>query len=147
MKNMVKYLLYLSLFLFPTGFFARMAVIPAVSPASDPEAVTEASYGGAYLLFAGKFGGEISRKEIASHSEVSVDGCAKGSRIFQFTLHVTKSGNTVALKSKSNALTADMIVKLKSLSKGDSFEFRNTKAHLPNSKDVVDVHAKRFFVV
>lgn len=146
MKTMVKYLLYLSLFLFPAGFFARMAV-PAANPAPGPEAVTEAPYGGAYLLFAGKFGGDISRKEIASHSEVRVDGCAKGSQIFQFTLYITKDGNTVSLKSKSNVLTTDMIAKLKGLTKGDSFEFRNTKAHLPNSTDVVDVHAKRFVVV
>ncbi len=146
MKNLVKYLLYLSLFLSPAGFFARMAV-PAASPAPGPEITVERIYGGAYLLFAGKFGGEISRKEIAGHSEVRVDGCAKGSQIFQFTLHITKGGNTVALKSKSNVLTADMIAKLKSLSKGDYFEFRNTKAHLPNGKDVVNVHARRFYVV
>lgn len=40
-----------------------------------------------------------------------------------------------------------MIAQLKSLSKGDSFEFQRTKAHLPNGKDVVDVHAKKFIVV
>lgn len=146
MKNAVKNLLYLFLFLFPAGFFASVAA-PAASPSPGLRAAAEAPYGGAYLLFAGKFGGEISRKEIASHSKVSVDGCAKGSQIFQFTLYITKDGNAVSMKSKSNILTADMIAKLKSLSKGDSFEFRNTKAHLPNGKDVVDVYAKRFVVV
>lgn len=39
-----------------------------------------------------------------------------------------------------------MIAQMKSLSKGDSFEFQNTKAYLPNNKDVVDVHGKKFIV-
>lgn len=99
------------------------------------------------MVFAGKFGGEITQKEIASNSEVKVEGCAKGSRIFQFTLSVTKNGKTSTLTNKSNLLTDEMITQLKSLSKGDSFEFQQTKAYLPNSKDVVDVHGKKFVVV
>lgn len=107
----------------------------------------EADYGGAYVVFAGKFGGDITQKEIESHSEVKVEGCAKGSRIFQFTLCVTKNGKTSTLTNKSNILTDEMATQLKSLSKGDSFEFQQTKAYLPNSKDVVDVHGKKFVVV
>jgi hypothetical protein len=142
MKNKIKNLLYVTLMLLPGSFLATVSA-PAMTPMAPPESV----YGGAFIVFAGKFGGEISRQEIASHSEVTVDGCAKGSRIFQFTLHVTKSGRTSTLSSKSNFLTDEMIARLKSLSKGDAFEFKNTKAFLPNNRDAVDVHGKKFIVV
>lgn len=146
MKNNLKHLLYLILMLLPAGFLASKSV-PATSPVADPEAAIEADYGGAYLVFAGKFGGEITRKEIENNAEIKVNGCATGSRVFQFTLCVTKSGKTSTLSGKSSMLTSEMITKLKSLSKGDSFEFQNAKAYLPNSSDVVDVHAKKFVVV
>ncbi len=146
MKNKVKHLLYLTLMLLPASFLASFSV-PATTPATNPGAVMEVDYGGAYVVFAGKFGGDITRKEIESHSEVKAEGCAKGSRIFQFTLSVTKNGKTRTLTNKSNLLTDEMATQLKSLSKGDSFEFKQTKAYLPNSKDVVDVHGKRFVVV
>jgi hypothetical protein len=142
MKNKVKHLLYLTLMLLPASFLASYS-IPAASPATD----IETAYGGAYVVFAGKFGGDITRKEIESNSEVKVEGCAKGSRIFKFTLSVTKNGKTSTLTNKSNFLTGEMAAQLKSLSKGDSFEFQQTKAYLPNSKDVVDVHGKKFVVV
>lgn len=58
------------------------------------------------------------------------------------TIHITKAGKTSKLSNRSNALTSEMLAALKSLSKGDEFEFSNTKAYLPNGKDVVDVHAK-----
>lgn len=138
MTNKVKHLLYLTLILLPASFLASV---------SDQAINTiEADYGGAYLVFAGKFGGEITRKEIESHSEVKVEGCATGSKVFQFTLYVTKSGKTSTLKGKSNLLTGEMLDQLKSLTKGDSFEFQHTKAHLPNSKDVVNVHGRKFVV-
>lgn len=142
MKNKLKHLLYLTLMLLPAGFSARISV-----PLSGPEATAGTAYGGAYVVFAGKFGGEITRKEIESHSEVKVEGCAKGSRIFQFTLSVTKNGKTSTLTNQSNILTGEMAAQLKSLSKGDSFEFQQTKAYLPNSKNVVDVHGRKFVVV
>lgn len=144
MKNKVRHFLYLTLMLLPAGFLASKSV-PATT--TGPEAATEADYGGAYVVFAGKFGGDITRKEIESNTEVKVEGCAKGSRIFQFTLSVTKGGKTSTLTNKSNLLTDEMAAQLKSLSKGDSFEFQQTKAYLPNSKDVVDVHGKKFVVV
>lgn len=142
MKNKVKHLLYLTLMLLPAGFLSSFSV-----PSTTPAAAIGTDYGGAYVVFAGKFGGDITRKEIESNTEVKVEGCAKGSRIFQFTLSVTKNGKTSTLTNKSNVLTNEMIAQLKSLSKGDSFEFQQTKAYLPNSKDVVDVHGKKFVVV
>ena len=63
------------------------------------------------------------------------------------TIHIKKGGKTSKLSNHSNALTSEMLAALKSLSKGDEFEFSNTKAYLPNGKDVVDVHAKKFMVV
>jgi hypothetical protein len=106
-----------------------------------------ATVGGAYLLFAGRFGGEVSKKEIAEQKELAVEGCAKGSRIFQYTLVVTKGNQTFTYKASSNALTMEMQAKLKSLAAGDSFEFTQIKAYLPDGKDVVDVHGKKFNVI
>lgn len=146
MKNKAKHFLYLLLILLPASFLAG-ASAPAASPIANPEAGTGMVYGGAFVVFAGKFGGEITRKEIESHSDVQVEGCAKGSRIFQFTLCITKKGNTSTLTNKSNKLTDKMIAQLKGLSKGDSFEFKQTKAYLPNSKNAVDVHGRKFIVV
>jgi hypothetical protein len=103
--------------------------------------------GGAFLLYAGKFGGDVNKKEIAEQRELAVDGCAKGSKIFKYTLVVTKGGQSFTYQASSNTLTTEMQTKLKSLSAGDSFEFSQIKAYLPNGKDVVDVHAKKFFVV
>lgn len=103
--------------------------------------------GGAYLLFAGKFGGEVSKKEIESQHELTVEGCAKGSKIFKYTLVVTKGGQSSTYQSSSAMLTSEMQTKLRSLSAGDSFEFSQVRAYLPNGKDVVDVSAKKFFVI
>lgn len=142
MKNKVKHVLYLTLLLLPAGFLTGKSV-----PATTLTNAIGADYGGAYLVFAGKFGGEITRKEIESHTEVTVEGCATGSKVFQFTLSITKNGKTSTLKGKSNLLTGEMMTQLKSLSKGDSFEFQHTKAQLPNSQEVVNVHGRKFVVV
>jgi hypothetical protein len=103
--------------------------------------------GGAYLLYAGKFGGEVNKKEIAEQRELAVDGCAKGSKIFKYTLVITKGGQSFTYQASSNVLTSEMQTKLKTLAAGDSFEFSQIKAYLPNGKDVVEVHSKKFFVV
>lgn len=134
MQVIIKKLLLLSTVLLFTCSFVGNQVIP-MPP------------GGAYAIFSGKFGGEITKKEIAEHQKLSVDGCAKGSRIFKFTLEVTKNGKTSSFQNDSNVLTKEMITKLKELSPGDAFEFTKTKAYLPNGKDVVDVHGKKFVVV
>lgn len=103
--------------------------------------------GGAFLLFAGKFGGDVTRKEIAEQRELAVDGCAKGSKIFKYTLVVTKGSQTFTYQASSNILNTEMQGRLKSLAAGDSFEFTQIKAYLPNGKDIVEVHGKKFFVV
>ena len=111
------------------------------------KAIFSTPYGGAYVVFAGKFGGEVTKQEMAGQTEVKVEGCAKGSRIFDITLILEKGGQTITLKSDSGVLTKEMRANLNSLVKGDSFEFKNTKAYLPNTKDVVDVHGRKFIVV
>lgn len=146
MKNMVKHLLHLTLILLPASFVARVSV-PAATPGAASPAAKEPAYGGAFVIFAGKYGGEITRKEIESHSDLQVAGCAKGSRIFQFTLNVTKNGKTSTLSSQTGLLTGEMTTLLKTLAKGDTFEFQHTKAYLPNGKEVVDVRGKMFIVV
>ena len=108
---------------------------------------SEAAIGGAYVVFAGKHGGNIKKSELRGQTELSVDGCAKGSRIFAFTLEVNRKGKVTKLHAKANVLTTDMVTTLNGLDAGDSFEFTSTKAYLPNGKDEVDVHCQKFVVV
>ena len=136
MKNKLSLFVYLVLLLCPAGFLAGSSPAPAGTDV----------FGGAYVIFAGKFGGEITRQEIEKNSAITVDGCAAGSRVFQFTLRINKGGKTSTLAGQSNLLSPEMVTQLKSLSKGDSFEFQQTKAYLPNGKDVVDVRGKPFVV-
>ena len=113
----------------------------------DAKAAFDADiFGGAYLLFAGKFGGELTKKDIANTRTLSVEGCAKGSVIFEFDLKITKNGKTTTYSGKSDELTAEMHAQLKQLSVGDEFTFKNTKARLPK-EGTVDVHAKVFTIV
>jgi hypothetical protein len=107
----------------------------------------EATMGGAYLVFAGKNGGDITKRELRGQTELGVEGCAKGSRVFSFSLEVNRDGKTQKMQAKSNVLSQDMITALASLDTGDSFEFKSMKAYLPNGKDVVDVHGRKFVVV
>jgi hypothetical protein len=102
--------------------------------------------GGAYLVFAGKFGGELSKKDIANTKTLTVEGCAKGSVIYQFDLKITKNGKTKTYTGKSNQLTEEMHAQLKQLSVGDEFTFKNTKARLPK-EGIVDVWAKKFTII
>lgn len=102
--------------------------------------------GGAYLTFAGKHSGEIAITEIASHKELSVTGCAAGSKIYQFTLYVKKDGKTRSFAGKSPVLSTEAQAALKTLKKGDSFYFEKVKAHEPEG-NIVDVRAGTFTVV
>lgn len=144
-KNIVNLLFSGAVLLLTCSFAESPAAHTETTPGGS--AIDALPVGGAYLMFAGKFGGEITRKEIAEHRDLEVDGCAKGSRIFKFTLDITQGGKITSLQSDAGNLTKAMLSKLKSLSSGDSFEFKKTKAYLPNGKDVVDVHAKKFVVV
>ncbi|MBK9014651.1 MAG: hypothetical protein IPM82_11530 [Saprospiraceae bacterium] len=147
MKSTIKNFLFSAAVLLLTCSFVG-------SPVSHVErtpkpTLKSAPVGGIYVVFAGKFGGNVSKKEIASQRELKVEGCdiANAARIFQYTLVTTKNGKTSSLQSKSNALTQEMITQLKSLAPGDEFEFKQIKAYLSNGKDVVDVHAKKYVVV
>ena len=142
MKSTIKNLLLAtSAVLFTCSF------VEIPEPGIDFTALKAAPVGGAYLVFAGKYGGEITQQEMQGQTSLGVDGCAKGSRIFQFTLAVTKGGKAFSYQASSNVLTKEMISQLRSLSANDEFEFKNMKAYLPNGKDVVDVHGKKFTVV
>ena len=107
----------------------------------------ETVFGGAYLQFANKMGGEVSKADIVSQRELGVAGCAAGSRIFQFTLHITKDGKRSSFTNKSHIFSKEIIQGLSTLSAGDSFEFKGIKAYLPKNQGVVDVHSNKFIVV
>ncbi len=142
MKNSVKHFFFLTTFLLLGSAFTSQS---ASTTAGDTDFIV--SYGGAYVMFAGKYGGEIPRSEIAGQTEIKVEGCVTGARIFDFTLAITKGGKTRMLRAKSNVLTADMQTQLKSLNKGDVFEFQHTKAYLANGRDVVDARGSKFIVI
>ena len=113
-----------------------------ISPSSTSETV-----GGAYLVFAQKMGGEVTLKQIQKECELNVAGCAKGSRIFTYTLIIHKKGKKRSFRASSNELTKEMMAELKGLSAGDTFQFKSIKAYLPNGQDKVDVFAKVFTIV
>lgn len=126
-------------------FFLLLCSYSSSTANSEP---TTMDYGGAYLVFAKKMGGEISTKALSSACELGVAGCAKGSRIFSFKLVVIKAGKRTSFPiHSSNTLTKAMQASLGSLKAGDTFEFKQIKAYLPNGRDQVDVFAKRFEVI
>lgn len=106
-----------------------------------------ADFGGAWVLFAGKYGGDISRQEIAAQTGITVGGCSNDARVSTFTVSITKNGKTKSYTTDSGNLTAEMITALKSLSKGDVFEFNRTKAWIDNGKYHVDVRGAKFSVI
>ena len=141
MKNLFVFALALTIpFLFQN---ATATSIPAIEKDLHIE---DDIFGGAYLLFAGKFGGDLTPKDIAGTTKLGVDGCAAGSKIFQFTLYVKKNGSTTKFIGDSDELTPEMHKALKSLSTGDEFSFKHVKARLPKKGGEVDVWAKTFFV-
>lgn len=141
MKSTIKNFLFATAAVLFTCSFTETTRLNA-----DFTALEAAPVGGAYLIFAGKFGGEITPQEIQGQTSLGVDGCAKGSRIFQYTLEVTKNGKMSSYQASSNELTKEMISQLRSLSARDEFEFKKIKAYLPNGKDVVDVRGNAFIV-
>ncbi len=130
--------------IFLTGFY-NPPVNAHISLDAEAAAKFEI-FGGAYLVFAGKFGGKLTKKDITNTTKLGVEGCAKGSVIYQFDLKVTKNGKTTTFHGKSDRLTEKMHAALRQLSVGDEFTFKNTKARLPK-KGTVDVWAKKFTIV
>jgi hypothetical protein len=118
---------------------AHVSIDAGLSPNAE-------TLGGAYLMFAGKFGGELTHEDIVATNLLDVEGCAKGSVIYQFDLKVTKNGKTTTFHGKSNQLTQEMHAQLKQLTVGDEFTFKNTKARLPK-EGTVDVWAKKFIII
>ncbi len=146
MKNKVLHLLISTTVLAISSAFVSQPSAGSRAAASH-EALSATPIGGAFVVFAGKYGGEISKQEMAGQTEIKVDGCAKGAGIFTFTLYIIKGDKRISLKGNSNILSSEMRAHLNALNKGDAFEFQHAKAYMPNSKDVVDVHARKFIVV
>ncbi|MBC7774230.1 MAG: hypothetical protein H7246_02230 [Phycisphaerae bacterium] len=146
MKNNVMHLFAFTAILLLANSFVKQPV-PSEALSTDQELKASVPFGGAWVIFAGKTGGELTKQDINNQTELQVDGCDKGARVSGFTLLFTKSGKTSTLNSRSNTLTYEMRNILKSLAKGDQFEFKNTKALLSNGRDVVDVRGSKFVVV
>ena len=122
--------------------FAMMAYATTPNTTSSPKAETP---GGAYLKINGKFGGEIYQTELAQDITLEIDGCAKGAKIYQFTLVIDHAGKTTEYMGDSNELTKDMLAEIKALKKGDSFKFERVKARL-GKDDKFDVVARPFTI-
>ena len=106
-----------------------------------------ADFGGAWVLFAGKYGGEISKQEIAAQTGITVGGCSKDARVSTFTVSITKNGKTKSYTTDSGNLTAEMSTQLRSLNKGDVFEFNHTKAWINDGANHVNVRDAKFTVI
>ncbi|NRB51505.1 MAG: hypothetical protein HRU41_27785 [Saprospiraceae bacterium] len=129
-------------------FTSLLFCILLVPFSSATEANLAKDFGGAYLVFANKMGGELTVKTLQSACVLEVAGCAKGSQIFSFRLNVYQNGKrTMFQVNNSNELSSEMRESLAKLKPGDSFEFKQIKAYLPNGRDKVDVFAKRFKLV
>ena len=128
-------------------FISTQTVGNGLTILCDSESDTEIA-GGAYATFGGKFGGDITSKDLMFNSEVGVAGCAAGSLIYTFNLHVNfeSEGKSDVFKGTSNSLTTDMLKSLRSLKQGDTFELKNIKAHLPSGSEI-DVIGRIFTVV
>lgn len=102
--------------------------------------------GGAYLTFAGEFGGDITLKKMSATNQLGVSGCAAGSLITKFTLKVKrKNTRTKVITGTSHMLNKHMKSVLKALEIGDTFEFSRVRAKLPNGRSV-DVVCRKFTV-
>ena len=103
--------------------------------------------GGAYLTFAGKVGGDLTKDDLKRHSQLGVEGCAAGSKIIQYSLIIHKGKDEKRFAGRSDELDEKAKIALQTLEPGDSFEFENVKAFLPNGKDKIDVFAKKYYIV
>ena len=121
--------------------FASFLILTAFTNSSAVE------LGGAYLTYADKFGGEVTKEDLTTCQEVKVVGCAAGSKIVQLNLHISKGGKAISHQSDTGNLTKEMVRDLGSLQTGDTFEFKKIRARLPGKKSVVDVATRKFVVV
>ncbi len=129
--------------------FATQVVPNDNNPEMASSAEKTAKYdvlGGAYVTFAGKFGGEVTREDLRAYSSIGIAGCAAGSRILQFKLHVKANGKETIFDGQSQILTDDMLKSLRALTKGDTFFFTDMRAKLP-AGGKVDVIGRIFTVV
>ena len=149
MQNTIKNSLLAVLVLCFVTSIANSPATAAVPMSKSKTTVSnEPPVGGAYLIFAGKTGGQIGKRDMEGQTKLGLNGCpgAKESTIVSFTLEIKKGGKATTLQSSSDKLTSDMVAKLKTLAAGDSFEFKKVMAHLPNSKDLFEVHTQKFTV-
>lgn len=103
--------------------------------------------GGAYLTFAGEFGGDITLKKMSATNQLGVAGCAAGSLITKFTLKVKrKNKRTQTITGTSHQFNKHIKTVLEELKIGDSFEFSRVRAKLPSGGSV-DVICRSFTVI
>ncbi|MBK8565223.1 MAG: hypothetical protein IPN76_18240 [Saprospiraceae bacterium] len=146
MKNTIQHSLLAALVLCLFAAFANNARAAAM-PMGKPTA-PKFDVGGGHLVFCGKTGGKIAKKDFAGKTSLQIEGCPGASEtiITSFTLEIVKGGKTTTLQSNSDRLTSDMVAQLKTLSVGDSFEFKKVWARWPNSKDTYQVRTEKFTV-
>jgi len=102
--------------------------------------------GGAYLTFAGEFGGEITLNKMSITNKLGVAGCASGSLITKFTLKIKRQHKRVlTYKGTSHLFNKQLTSILTELKAGDSFEFSKVRAKLPTGGSV-DVVCRKFTV-
>jgi len=103
--------------------------------------------GGAYLTFAGEFGGEITLERMSTTNKLGVAGCAAGSLITKFTLKIKRQHKRVeTFKGTSHLLNEQLKSVLKELKSGDTFEFSKVSAKLPTGNSV-NVVCRTFRVI
>ncbi|MDN5202354.1 hypothetical protein QQ008_13290 [Fulvivirgaceae bacterium BMA10] len=147
MKLEVKHFLVVTIALLCCIPFSSSNAIENELFITDYQCNKDREIGGAYLTFAGKFGGEITKADLQKYSKLDIHGCAHGSKIYQLTIVITKSGKESTESSKTDNLTRIMLAELRSLSKGDTFTFKKVKANLPNGRGSVDVTSRVFTIV
>ncbi len=103
--------------------------------------------GGAYLTFAGEFGGEITLERMSTTNKLGVAGCAAGSLITKFTLKIKRQHKRVqTFKGNSHLLNEQLKSVLKELKSGDTFAFSKVSAKLPTGNSV-NVVCRTFRVI
>lgn len=147
MKSTIKHFL-LSSTLLCFAISINNVPLAAAVPLSKSNTIEIKLDGGAYLIFAGKTGGSIAKKDLGGPLKLSLDGCpgAKESTIVSFELEISKRGKTTTLQSKTNQLTAEMLTALRALGTGDTFDFKKVMAHFPNNAKQFEVHTQKYTV-